>query len=553
MTSLHRCSLAVLPLWLVSGAAFAAPLAPAQSGLVVRTEQGSIQGVSRHGAIEFRGIPYAAAPTGERRWQLPSAPSPWQGIRDGTNFGPACPQEARYGITERSESEDCLSLNVSVPADRKAGERLPVFVFIHGGAFIGGSSRLYRLDKLAREGRMVVVTPNYRVGVLGFMAHPALANDGFNGNVGLEDQRFALAWVQRNIAAFGGDPANVTVGGESAGAGSICMHLAAPERSHGLFQRAFILSAGCFSRLKSTAAAEKVGLELTRLAGCGSAREPARCMRSKPVSTWLRVQGEWAKRNPNDLIAISPSVGDRALPHYPRQAARRGGSMLEIPLMMGGARHELRLYVAYAIQAGQTITAANYAKALELFYGDKAGQVAKRYPPGESPAAALGAVISSYNPDLYINNCAFLNAADWFKTRMPVYAFEFADNNAPVLGVGIAPPDPGIELGAVHSAALNYFFPKYSNTSRIDAADLSPASQQLADAMVASLAAFARSGSPGGSGNSYWPAYAGQSTVMLWDVDGPRVYNASHHHQCGFWAQLYPERLGQQPPAQPGG
>ncbi|MBM5804245.1 MAG: carboxylesterase family protein, partial [Cyanobacteria bacterium K_DeepCast_35m_m2_155] len=517
------------------------------------TEQGPIRGVRRHGADEYRGIPYAAAPTGQRRWQLPRAPQRWQGIRDGSSFGPACPQEARYGITERSDSEDCLSLNVSVPADRKPGERLPVFVFIHGGAFVGGSSRLYRLDKLAREGRMVVVTPNYRVGVLGFMAHPALATGGVNGNLGLEDQRFALAWVQRNIAAFGGDPANVTVGGESAGAGSICMHLAATERSHGLFHKAFILSSGCFSRLKTTAEAEQVGLELARSAGCGSARDPARCMRSKPVSTWLRVQGQWSRRNPNDLIAISPSVGDRALPRYPRQAARSGGSMLEVPLMMGGARHELRLYVAYAIQAGQTITAANYSKALALFYGDKAAQVAKRFPPGASPAATLGAVISSYNPDLYINNCAFLNAAAWFRSRMPVFAFEFADNNAPVLGIGIAPPDPGIELGAVHSAALNYFFPKFSNNSRINAADLNPASQQLADAMVTSLAAFARSGRPDASGGATWPPYAGQSTVMLWDAQGPRLYDASRQHQCNFWAQLYPERLSEPAPALTGG
>jgi len=534
---------------LLLGAVAGVPLAAsaghptAGSPTVVSTEAGAVRGVVRNGALEFRGIPYAAPPTGQRRWAQPTAAQPWSGLRDASAFGPACPQEARFGITERSENEDCLSLNVSVPADRKPGERLPVLVYIHGGAFVGGSSNLYRLDRLAREGRLVVVSPNYRVGVFGFMAHPALASNGFNGNYGLEDQRFALAWVRRNVAAFGGDQGNVTIGGESAGAGSICMHLATPERSKGLFDKAFILSAGCFSRLKTTAEAQDSGAELARLVGCGMSLDPAVCLRSRSVATWLAAQGQYAQTDPSDLIAISPSVGDRSLPRFPRDAAENG-AIVEVPVLMGGARHELRLYVAYAVQAGYAITAANYPKALRLFYGDKEPQVAAQYPPGASPPATYGSVLSSYNPKLSINNCAYLRTADSFRARMPVYEFEFADNRALVLGVGIAPPDPGFALGAVHSAALNDLFPNYSNTSRINAPELEAASQKLASTMVASLASFARSGQPNGTGLPAWPVYRGGATVMLWDTPQPRPYDASAYHRCDFWRQLYPAQLG---------
>lgn len=510
---------------------------------VVLTEGGAVRGAVRNGAIEFRGIPYAAAPTGALRWSQPKPASAWQGVRDGTNFGPACPQEARFNLTERSEAEDCLSINVSVPADRKPDEKLPVFFYIHGGAFVGGSGSLYRLDKLAREGRMAVVTANYRVGVLGFLSHPALAKDGFNGNYGLEDQRFALRWVQRNIGLFGGDPGNVTVAGESAGAGSICMHLASPERAAGLFHKAFILSAGCFSRLKTVAEAEESAAWLVRSVGCGLAPDPAACMRSRSVSEWLAAQGRFAQMDPTDLIAISPVVGDRSLPRFPRDAAVPGGRMITVPTMMGGARNELRLYVGYAVQAGNAITPQTYPQALKLFYGDNAPAVAKEYPPGDSPPATLGSVLSSYNPSLAINNCLYIRTANAFAKRLPLYEFEFADRNAPVLGVGIPPPDPGFELGAVHSSAVNYFFPNYSNTSRINAPDLKPESQKLSDQMVAYVSAFARTGKPDVKNLPAWPAYRGASDVMLWNVGKVGIYDASAHHRCAFWRGLYPEYL----------
>jgi para-nitrobenzyl esterase len=202
---------------------------------------------------------------------------------------------ARFGLTEASDEEDCLSLNVSRPRSIPAGRRLPVLVWIHGGAFVGGSSNLYRLDALARR-NLVVVSPNYRLGVLGFMPHPAF-DQASNGNLGLMDQREALRWVQRNIAAFGGDPTNVTIAGESAGAGSICAHLAAPELSGGLFHKAVLISGGCLAPLPTVQAYSTLGSEIAAAVGCRQANREAllACLRAQPLSQLLE-KGDGAPR-----------------------------------------------------------------------------------------------------------------------------------------------------------------------------------------------------------------------------------------------------------------
>ncbi|MEN9977086.1 MAG: hypothetical protein RIR36_1246, partial [Bacteroidota bacterium] len=158
--------------------------------------------INSYRVYEYRGIPYAVPPTGNRRWSLPEpVTSLGPGVFKAYDFGSACPQNPRSGSPEKYVDEDCLSLNVTTPADMKPGERLPVFFWIHGGAFVGGSSNLYRLDKLAHEGRLVVVSINYRLGAFGFMPHPAFASNGYSGNYGLEDQRLAMKWVQQNIRA----------------------------------------------------------------------------------------------------------------------------------------------------------------------------------------------------------------------------------------------------------------------------------------------------------------------------------------------------------------
>ncbi|MCP9788181.1 carboxylesterase family protein [Cyanobium sp. Maggiore-St4-Cus] len=522
----------------------------------VRIEQGWLRGVRHHDVMEFRGIPYAASTAADKRWTLPVPAKGWSGLRDASAFGPACPQEARFNLTEASNAEDCLSINVSVPQQRPAGRRLPVLVWIHGGAFVGGGSNLYRLDALARQG-VVVVSFNYRLGVLGFMPHPAF-DSATNGNLGLVDQREALRWVQRNIAAFGGDPTNVTLGGESAGAGSTCMHLAAPELSRGLFHKALVISGGCLVSLPSVQTYEQeVGLPIAARLGCDKVGDALACLRRIQVQRLVQVGGEVTA---GKTMSFGPSIGAaQATPRTVRDALRKG-QVMKVPLLMGGARDELRLYVGYDQQSqdpARVVTAENYKQRLIGTYGytpdqineDRPQQILARFPlqdPQRAPEQ-VGSVMSHYNPAVGINNCLYLHTASAFRrfAKVPIYQFEFADPKALVLGVGIAAqPNPGMEFGAVHSAALNYLFPNLSNTKRIDAPGLPADSQLLAGQMQGMVTSFATQGVPLAKGLPAWPVYnSGKNDVMLLVPKRSALHDADAAHFCGFWRELYPEFL----------
>jgi len=207
---------------------------------VVRIESGQVRGLEADGVVSFKGIPYAAPPVGKLRWREPQPAQHWSGVRDATKFGPECPQTT----DEVPKSEACLTINVLRPAT--SAKALPVMVWIYGGANVRGQTSLYpQGDALAKLG-VVFVSMNYRMGRLGFFAHPALlaeTPDEVHGNYGYMDQRSALQWVQRNIAAFGGNPKAVTIFGQSSGGGSVVAHLTSPL-SRGLFQRAIMLSPG---------------------------------------------------------------------------------------------------------------------------------------------------------------------------------------------------------------------------------------------------------------------------------------------------------------------
>src|SRR5690242_9840496 len=266
------CGVAAVP---ASGASPAGP--------VVRAPDGAVRGVRAAGVHEFLGIPYAAPPVGALRWRPPRPAARWAGVRAATAFAPHCAQPATpFG--KASTSEDCLYLNVFAPAGRGAGNR-PVLVWIHGGALVTGESDDYDPSALVRRG-VVVVTLNYRLGVLGFLAHPALAArpGGPSGDYGLMDQQAALRWVRRNIGAFGGDGRDVMLFGESAGGLSTLAQLASPG-AHGLFARALVQSGGYAPTLPSLAAAEAAGEGLATTAGCDS--QTAACLRDLPVSTLL--------------------------------------------------------------------------------------------------------------------------------------------------------------------------------------------------------------------------------------------------------------------------
>lgn len=538
-----------------------------------------------YSVYEYRGIPYALPPTGNRRWAVPEPlTSLGAGVFKAYEFGPACPQQARFNLTEGSTNEDCLSINVTVPAGTKAGDKLPVLFWIHGGAFIGGASSLYRLDKLAGEGRLVVVSINYRLGAFGFMPNPAFEtvtpSGTYNGNYGLEDQRLAMQWVQQNIEAFGGDKNNVTVAGESAGAGSICVHLASPERVSGLFQKAVVQSAGCTGSLPTVAeaqAAGKASASIQNGLGCPTNANTLKCMRSKTTEEILKQQGAYSESHFEDILSFSPVTGDPAAspvlanataPSSFKHAVKNNG-LVAVPVIIGGTRDELRLYVGYFWQAAALpINSATmaakwlpfvypetpagssipYATSIGNYHAYKAGL---RSSDPKVVAETFGTILSDYNPAVGINNCLSLQTSKYLlnyanqnpQISIPVYQFEFADPAAPVCGVGIAEPCPPFKMGAVHSSELNYLFPNLSNTAAINAKDLAPASQKLADQIVAYWAQFAYTGNPNREGLSNWPqlSAANQSrSVMLFKPGSVGPYNADRQHHCSaFWAPLY--------------
>ena len=511
-----------------------APAFAVADALTVQTTSGPVRGFSADGVREFRAIPYAASTAGDKRWTAPVPPAPWSSPRDATQYRHGCPQVVRFDATEASENEDCLHLNIAVPESAPVGT--PVLVWVHGGAWVGGSNDIYPIDHLARGTGLVVVAINYRLGALGFMPHPAFDPDA-NGALGFEDQRLALRWVQQNIAAFGGDPLNVTLAGESAGAASVCLQLANPERAAGLFHRGIIQSAGCTTPMRTVEQGKDAGLAFARELGCGDPASALACLRNAPLARILEAQTSLSSRMPQ---AFWPSTGSGALPRDGNTALREG-KVLRMPLLNGGTRDEMRLYVGYELIAGATVTPQNYLAALSARYGEHAAAIAERYPLSaySSAPAALGTAMSDFLPYAGITNCQFLHTGRLASRLMPVYQYEFADRAAPPVM-----RDPGFELGAVHSAELPYFFPGFTNKRVFDGPALAPGSQCLAAQMLAWWGAFARNGEPAVSGLPAWRPFRVDGDVMRLDAPAPQTFVAVQAHQCAFWRSLYPGMLG---------
>src|SRR6266702_3129251 len=408
--------------------------------LVVRTDKGAVQGFFTADAREFLGIPYAAPPVGALRWRPPRPPAPWHGVRAATSYAPQCSQSSS-AFGQASTSEDCLYLNVFTPATSKA-RNLPVMVWVHGGSLLTGESNDYNPAGLVRHG-VVVVTINYRLGALGFLADAALASrpGGPSGDYGLMDQQAALRWVQRNIGGFGGDPGDVTLFGESAGGLSTLAQLVSPG-ARGLFQRAIVESGTYQLTQQPLATAEAAGAAFATKAGCSS--NTAACLRGLPVSTILSSQ---------DPIGYTPDV-DGAVLRQSIGTALASGQFDRVPVMIGTNRDEYRLFVAIVELLGGRVTAANYQNMIANTLNvpaAAAAAIAARYPLSHfsSPAVALGAVGTDA-----IFGCHALTAEESLSRYVPTYAYEFNDENAPELFL----QPVSFPYGAAHASELQYLF-----------------------------------------------------------------------------------------------
>src|SRR5947208_6294913 len=328
----------------------------------VMTERGPVRGIMTPTLRKFLGIPYAAAPVGRLRWRPPKDHVRWSTPFDATRFGNHCPQVASFFGTA-SITEDCLFLNIFAPKEEAKEQtnlhRYSVMVWIHGGVFTVGESDDYIPTKLVEQGDVIVVTINYRLGALGFLAHPALtaeSPDHVSGNYGIMDQQFALRWVRRNIAAFGGNRHNVTIFGESAGGLSVLSNLTSPTAA-GLFHQAIVESGAYMLALPTLADAESQSTAFANSVGCTD--QTVECLRSTSVETILANQGD-----------VSPNADGKVLP-LSLDTAFATGQFHHVPVMQGTNHDEMRLFVASDELGGHPLTAEEYPLAVSSFVGSE--------------------------------------------------------------------------------------------------------------------------------------------------------------------------------------
>jgi para-nitrobenzyl esterase len=482
---------------------------------IVRTADGSVRGETAGATAEYLGIPYAAPPVGALRWQPPRPVAPWPGVRQATSFGPHCAQPASPPSVG-STSEDCLYLNVFAPADAR-DRNLPVMVWIHGGSLLTGESNDYNPAALVRAG-VIVVTINYRLGALGFLADTALASapGGPSGDYGLMDQQAALRWVRRNIGSFGGDPRNVTLFGESAGGLSVLAQLASPG-ARGLFNRAIVESGTYDLAQPSLASAESSGAAFAAKVGCASntAASTAACLRRLPVSIILDTESTGG---------YYPSIGTAVLPRS-IGTALASGQFSHVPVIIGTNHDEWRAFIGQDPPATAASYVADISSTLSL-PASTASVVAEEYPLSSysSSAVALGAVGTDA-----VFACPALAAEKDLSKYTPTYAYEFNDENAPSRSL----PSRGFPYGAAHTLELQYLF-DLDNTAY--PGTLSGPQQQLAQAMKQDWTNFAKAGVPA----SGWPRFTASDQRAL-SLVPPRPqletdYAAEHH--CSFWSTL---------------
>lgn len=457
------------------------------------------------GLNAFKGIPYAASPVGPLRWKPPQPAVAWKDVRKADHFGPRCMQRPIFSdMVFRSDgmSEDCLYLNVWTPADG-AGKKLPVLVYFYGGGFIGGDGSESRYDgaALARRG-IVTVTVNYRLDVFGFLATPALAAESPRhaaGNYGLLDQHAALEWVKRNIAAFGGDPEQVTIGGESAGSMSVSAQMASPL-SKGLMQRAIGESGSMLGNLNPTplAQAMREGDDFQRRVGAHSLKE----LRAMSAQTLLDAAGQ------QGVPEFRPDVDGYFFPRLPKDIYA-AGEQAHIPLLLGANSQE----GSYLNLLGkdQAPTPANYRAAVQKLYGKHAGEALKLYPgETEEQVKASGTALAG---DRFI---AFSTWA-WMRAhrqtgKSPVYYYYFTQAR-PAKRDGSAGPD----AGAVHSGEIEYALGNLPGNTVYAWTDTD---RRVSELTQAYWAQFIKTGDPNGPGLPHWPVATDQDGGLSRQVIG---------------------------------
>ena len=496
----------------------------------VRIEGGLITGTTADGVRSFKGIPYAAAPAGDLRWKPPQAVAAWEGVRECNAYGPDCPQApypqaSLYYSQPRKQSEDCLYLNVWTAATR-AGEKRPVMVWIHGGALTRGSGAtgVYDGAAFAKKG-VVLVTINYRLGPLGYLAHPELTAESpqhSSGNYGVLDQIAALKWVQKNIAAFGGDPSSVTIFGESAGSWSVNTLVASPL-AKGLFHRAIGESGGSFGPMvrlkedgKDLQSAEKIGAAFARAAGADSLA----ALRALPAEKIIDVFNNDAE---GKKFRTSPNVDGWVLPDEIRNIFSKG-KQNDVPVIVGSNANEM---TSLTVPAMVPKTVEQYRKRVEPQYGEMIHEFEALYPvksDADVPTAYLDS-LRDVTFTLPMRTWARMTATG----RSKAYLYYFTH----------APPNPNSKyLGAFHAGEIAYVFNNLNRQNPL----MQEGDYKLADMMSSYWVNFAKTGNPNGKGLPTWKPYDSREEAYMDFGDTVRMRNHLLKEQLDFIEQFQKRR-----------
>lgn len=469
--------------------------ATAEADLTVQTAEGPVRGKTAGGTRTWRGIPYAAPPIGGLRLRLPRPPAPWRDVLDATDFGPWAPQRTRRLLGGASpgtpRSENCLTINVTAPM-QPSGDPLPVLVFFHGGAFTSGSGAMGIADGsgLSAGGNVVLVSMNYRLGALGFMDFRSYSTPErtFDVNVGLADQIAALEWVRRNIAAFGGDPGNVTIFGESAGAMSALTLMCIPSAA-GLFHRAFLQSPAPSSAY-GPELASGFASELLGLLGVGSGGA-AEALAEIPANALVDAATQLSKKIIPDAypgaLSFAPVVDGSFLPLHPIDAFEQGRAAA-VPMVIGTMENEGTLF-----EKLDDVLPTNQARIEKMFELTAPGlrdQVIAGYRgyPHKKQAVEIGGDAVFWHPSIQVAQAHAEHAATWS------YRFDYAPRTARVAG-----------LGATHGLDLAAVFGTYDSGPGKNLVRLGNkrTAANVAHRFQSALLRFARTGAPG----PMWPKY----------------------------------------------